>query len=88
MFVANGYQILYMTKLEKILMAVLIVAIAGSIVFWRDLSTLFHNDKEVTVDDVKQEKGGKDKKKKKDKKDNEDDEAYHIAPSGILFYRA
>ncbi len=79
-----------MTKLERILMAVLIVAIAGSIIFWRDLSTLFHGDKEVTVDDVKQEKGGKDKdkKKKKDKKDNEVDDEACNTPSKIIFYKA
>jgi hypothetical protein len=79
-----------MTKLEKILMAVLLVAIAGSIVFWRDLSVLFRGGSEITVDDAQQGKDGKDKKKKdkkdKDKDKEDDDEVRLKLPSNTAVY--
>lgn len=57
-----------MTRLEKILMAVLLVLIIGTIVFWDDVSSVF-TKRESVVDNPK-----KDKKNKKEKKDKDDDD--------------
>lgn len=57
-----------MTRVEKILMAVLILAIIGTVVFWDDVKSMFSNKKEKFVDDEsKKEKKDNDKKKKNDK---------------------
>jgi hypothetical protein len=58
-----------MTRLEKILMAVLLVLIIGTIVFWNDVSSVFNKKGNVVENEPKKEK--KDKKNKKDKDDKD-----------------
>ncbi|HTM92957.1 MAG TPA: hypothetical protein VL095_11080 [Flavisolibacter sp.] len=57
-----------MTRLEKIFMAVLLVLIIGTIVFWDDVSSVFTKRESVVDNQPK-----KDKKNKKEKKDKDDD---------------
>jgi len=76
-----------MTKIEKILMAVLLLAIIGTVVFWEDVSGLLTGNKEVTADDEKGEKKEKDKKKK-NKKDKDDKDEVHLElPANAALYR-
>lgn len=56
-----------MTRLEKIFMAVIILLVIGTIVFWNDVSAVF-NKNETTVENEPK----KDKKEKKNKKDDDD----------------
>jgi len=79
-----------MTKIEKILMAVLLLAIIGTVVFWEDVSGLLTGNKEVTADDEKGEKKEKDKKKKdkKDKDKDEKDEVRLELRANTALYRA
>jgi hypothetical protein len=81
-----------MTKIEKILMAVLVLAIIGTIVFWKDVKTMLGGKTEITVDDEirndSRDKKDKDKKDK-DKKDKKDkDEAWRPAGLKTVHYPA
>ncbi|MBO9684767.1 MAG: hypothetical protein J7502_19205 [Flavisolibacter sp.] len=58
-----------MTRLEKTLMAVLLVLIIGTIVFWEDVSSVFTKRESVVENQPK-----KDRKNKKEKKDKDDDD--------------
>ena len=64
-----------MTRLEKIFMAVIILLVIGTIVFWNDVSTVFNKKETVVENEPKKDK--KEKKKKKDddgkKKDAKDE---------------
>jgi len=60
-----------MTRIEKILMAVLILAIVATAVFWKDVQSIFGVKRENVADDKSKEK--KDKKDKKDKDDDDKD---------------
>lgn len=60
-----------MTRIEKILMAVLILAIIATAVFWKDVQSIFGVKRENIADDESKEK--KDKKDKKDKDDDDKD---------------
>lgn len=75
-----------MTRIEKVLMAILILAIIGIVVFWKDVSSVFSNNKETVVENEmkKEKRNGKDPddndgKKKKKNKDN-DNESFLITP--------
>lgn len=57
-----------MTRLEKIFMAVLLVLIIGTIVFWDDVSSVFTKRESVVDNQPK-----KDKKNKKEKKDKDEE---------------
>ena len=67
-----------MTRVEKIVIVILILVIIGTVVFWENVSSAFSNNKETIVDnEVKKEKkdlkdNDKDGKKKKNK--DKDDE--------------
>jgi F0F1-type ATP synthase membrane subunit b/b' len=66
-----------MTRIEKIMMAVLILAIVATAVFWNDVKSVFGDRQERIADDEHQneKKGKKDKKNKDDdKKKNDKDE--------------
>jgi len=59
-----------MTRIEKILMAILVLAIIGTIVFWNDVRSVFSSKEEV-VEGYKKDKKDKkddDHEKKKDEK--------------------
>jgi flagellar biosynthesis/type III secretory pathway M-ring protein FliF/YscJ len=67
-----------MTRVEKIILGILILALIITAVFWKDIRNTFVTDKEIVADDEFQNEKGpketkdKDKKNKKDKKDNKE----------------
>jgi hypothetical protein len=63
-----------MTRVEKIVMAILILAIIGTVIFWKEVRSGFSNNRENVVEnELKKDKKEKkdsdegDKKKKKNK---------------------
>lgn len=66
-----------MTKLEKIMLAVLLLIIISTAVFWKQVQKVFTPNRETVVDDEFRNEKKKDKKDKdKEKKDKKDkDEA-------------
>jgi hypothetical protein len=69
MFDYNVQQSFFMSRVEKILMAVLILAIIASVVFWNDVRGVFSNKTDIrTSEQINEAKDFKD-----DKKDKNDD---------------
>lgn len=83
-----------MTRLEKIFLAVLLLLIIGTAVFWKDVESLFTNKRESVVDDEfknekKHKKDDDDKKKdKKKKKDNKDEARHMFFPQSYVYTMA
>lgn len=65
------YQTIRMTRIEKLAMAILILAIIGTVVFWKDVRSAFTNNRnkenivENELEKHKKDSDGDDKKKKK-----------------------
>ena len=76
-----------MTRVEKVAMAVLILAIIATVVFWKDMRSAFSNNsnnQNVVENELKKDKKEKkdsddDDKKKKKNKDN-DNESLLLSP--------
>jgi hypothetical protein len=72
-----------MTRVEKVVMAILILAIIGTVIFWKDVRSGFSNNRENVVENElkndkkdKKDSDGGDKKKKKNK-DNKNESFLH-----------
>lgn len=72
-----------MTRLEKIIMAVLLLLIIGTIVFWNDVSSVFNKKESVVENESKKEE--KDKKDKKDKDDTDKKKGDKDEANNIFF---
>lgn len=72
-----------MTRVEKVIMAVIILLIISTVVFWQDVRTVFSGKKETLVEnEVKKEKKEKKDSDDKDdkKKKNKDNESFLLKP--------